>query len=209
MSLSHRSEDPADRAEARAQDRVDRAEDHADERAEERTELAHDRSDTDTGTGTGTGTGTEATPVHDGATSYQGRAAELGLDRNAVRQREKERYGGVRLGAAFCGWLAATGAGILLTALLAGAGTAVSVATNPQTGQTVQTATVGVAGGIALLCILFLAYLCGGYVAGRMARFNGIQQGVAVWIIAVVVAVGVAILGAIAGRQYDVLGTLN
>jgi hypothetical protein len=32
---------------------------------------------------------------------------------------------------------------------------------------------------------------------------------VAVWVVAVVIAVGVALLGAVAGRQYDILSTLN
>ena len=57
--------------------------------------------------------------------------------------------------------------------------------------------------------MLFVAYYCGGYVAGRMARFNGVKQGVAVWVWAVVIAVAVAVLAAVAGDQYDVLASLN
>ena len=47
--------------------------------------------------------------------------------------------------------------------------------------------------------ILFVAYYCGGYVASRMARFNGMKQGIAVWVWALVVAIIVAILGAVVG----------
>jgi hypothetical protein len=32
---------------------------------------------------------------------------------------------------------------------------------------------------------------------------------VAVWVVAIVIAVGVAVLGAIAGSKYNILGTLN
>jgi hypothetical protein len=56
---------------------------------------------------------------------------------------------------------------------------------------------------------LFIAYYCGGYVAGRMARFNGAKQGVAVWLWAVVIAIVVAVLGAVAGSKYNVLANLN
>ncbi len=129
-------------------------------------------------------------------------------------QREKERYGGVKIGSAFFGWLAATGTGVLLAALVVGAGGALGVASNTPAGQTVAQATqnattIGIASGIALLCILFLAYYCGGYVAGRMARFNGAKQGVAVWVIAVIAAILIAVLGVVTGRHYDVVGTLN
>ena len=149
-----------------------------------------------------------------GATSVGDRAGELGLNREAVLQRQQERYGGMKFGSAFFGWLTATGTAVLLTALVAAAGAAVGVATNTDASKVVGQATqnpstVGLAGGIALAVILFVAYYAGGYVAGRMARFNGAKQGVAVWLWAVVIAVVVAVLGAIAGSKYNVLGTLN
>jgi multisubunit Na+/H+ antiporter MnhB subunit len=69
--------------------------------------------------------------------------------------------------------------------------------------------TIGLTGGIALLVVLFLAYLAGGYVAGRMARFDGVKQGLAVWIIGLLVAVLLGIAGAVLGPQYNVLSQLN
>ena len=60
-----------------------------------------------------------------------------------------------------------------------------------------------------LLVIFFVAYYCGGYVASRMARFNGMKQGFAVWIWALVIAVAVAIAATVAGDKYDVLSNLN
>jgi hypothetical protein len=143
-----------------------------------------------------------------------GHLADHPTDRRSVVAREKDAFGGVKVGSAFFGWLTATGTAVLLTALLAAAGTAVGIATNTQVGQAANQATqnattVGLVGGIVLLVILFIAYYCGGYVAGRMARFNGAKQGVAVWLWAVVIAVIVAILGAVAGSKYNVLANLN
>jgi len=135
-------------------------------------------------------------------------------DRRDVVAREKEKAGGVKIGSAFFGWLTATGMSVLLVALVAAAGTAVGLATDTSISEAADRAstdpsTVGWAGGVALLVILFLAYYSGGYVAGRMARFHGLRQGIAVWGVAVVVAVVVAVLAAVAGDQYDVLGQLN
>ena len=52
---------------------------------------------------------------------------------------------------------------------------------------------IGWAGVILVLVVVGLSYYCGGYVAGRMARFDGIRQGVAVFAWAVVAAVVVAV----------------
>jgi hypothetical protein len=127
---------------------------------------------------------------------------------------EKEKYGGVKVGSAFFGWVTATGMAVLLTALAAAAGAAVSVATNSNVANTINQAgtnpqTVGITGSIILLVIIFVAYYCGGYVAGRMARFNGIRQGFAVWLWTVVIAIIVAIISAIAGSKFDILANLN
>jgi membrane associated rhomboid family serine protease len=42
-----------------------------------------------------------------------------------------------------------------------------------------------------------------------MARFDGAKQGIAVWLWALIIAVVVAILGVIAGSQFDILANLN
>jgi len=135
-------------------------------------------------------------------------------DRQSVLAREKEEFGGVKVGLAFFGWLTATGTAVLLIALVAATGTAVGVASHIDPGNaTTQAAqdpkTVGIAGAIVLLVILFVAYYCGGYVTARMARFNGLRQGLAVWLWAVFIAAIVAVLAAVAGSQYDVLSHLN
>jgi hypothetical protein len=140
-----------------------------------------------------------------------GGSSTVASDRHTVVGRERERYGAIKWGSAFFGWLTATGTGVILTAMVAGAGTAVGVATDTTATDAANedASTVGIIGGIAILLILLVAYYCGGYVAGRMARFNGIKQGVAVWIWSLAIAVVVAVSSAVLGNEFDVLGRLN
>ncbi|WP_181065536.1 MULTISPECIES: hypothetical protein [unclassified Rathayibacter] len=131
----------------------------------------------------------------DSAEAKQARAAA----RKDIHQRERDRFGGFKIGCAFFGWLAATGLAVLLTALVTAIGAAV-IGTQDVTGDlAADPAAFGWAGAIALLVILLVAYYCGGYVAGRMARFSGAKQGVGVWAWAVVVAIVVGIVSAITG----------
>ena len=154
---------------------------------------------------------------HDGAGRDYAAAAEHDTvveevpTRETVVAREKEQFGGIKIGSAFFGWLAATGMAVLLTALVAAAGTAVGLATNTDVNAAVNSGdqTVGLVGIIVLLVILFVSYYSGGYVAGRMARFNGAKQGFMVWVWALIAAVVVAILGVVAGQQYNILAQLN
>ena len=141
------------------------------------------------------------------ADSGGGATAAVLSDRHSVVAREKDRYGGVKWGAAFFGWLTATGTAVILTAVLVAAGAVVGLSTDAGAGDNAadNAGTIGVAGAIVLLAVLLVAYYAGGYVAGRMARFNGVRQGVAVWVWAVVIAIVVAILAAVAGTKFDIL----
>ena len=145
-------------------------------------------------------------------------------DPGAVAARQEERYGGIKIGSALFGWLTAAGIATLLTTLLTATGAAIGLANTADAGQAASNAaasaqnggaaadtakTIGLVGGIALLLILFAAYYCGGYVAGRMARFNGTKQGLAVWLWGLVIALVTAAVAAIAGAKFDVLATLN
>lgn len=151
--------------------------------------------------------------ARDGRAQGLSRQAEAGRreDPDLVMQREKDRYGGVKVGSAFFGWLTATGTAVLLFALVAAVGAAVGLSTDTDPGRVASQAVqdpmaLGIGGGIAMLVVVLLAYFCGGYVAGRMARFNGARQGVAVWLWAVLIALVVALLGVLVGDQFDVLG---
>ena len=43
---------------------------------------------------------------------------------------------------------------------------------------------------------LAVAYFAGGYVAGRMSRFDGARQGLGTWLLGLVVTVVLAVVGA-------------
>ncbi|WP_211349223.1 hypothetical protein [Nocardioides litoris] len=133
-------------------------------------------------------------------------------DRREIKRREEERFGGIKVGCAFFGWLTATGMAVLLTAVVAAVGAGVGLVSSASevvdaTGASSEE--IGWAGVVLVLAVVFLSYYSGGYVAGRMARFDGIRQGLAVFGWSIVAAVVVAVLSAVAGAKYDVLDQLN
>jgi hypothetical protein len=129
---------------------------------------------------------------------------------HTARARQREEFGGINWGAAFFGWLVAVGLGALLVAILAAAGAAVGLTNNVTTQDAQSNAeTIGLGGAIALLIVLMIAYYCGGYVAGRMSRFDGARQGVGAWIFGVLITLVLAGAAAILGSQYNVLDQLN
>jgi hypothetical protein len=132
-------------------------------------------------------------------------------DRREVVSRERDAFGGMKFGSCFFGWLAASGTAVLLAALVTGVGAALGLSRNVETAGTspAQAESVGLIGGIVLLAIIFVSYLVGGYVAGRMARFNGLKQGLGVWLWAVIIAILVGLAGWLAGAQFDVLARTN
>ena len=140
----------------------------------------------------------------------EGAHSTKGAARDAV-DAQRSRYGGIKWGAAFFGWLSANGLAVLLVALLSAAGVAIGLTQGvPGVDEaTEQADTIGIVGGIVLLVILFLAYLAGGYVAGRMARFDGARQGIAVWVIGLIVVIALAVAGLVLGSEYNVLQQLN
>ena len=60
-----------------------------------------------------------------------------------------------------------------------------------------------------LLLVLATAYFCGGYVAGRMSRFDGKRQGFGVWAIGFLITLAIAALAAVAGSEWNVFNQLN
>jgi hypothetical protein len=127
-----------------------------------------------------------------------------------VHARQREEFGGLRWGSAFFGWLVAIGVAALLTAILSAAGTAIGLTqTSPSQAGEQASGNAGIVGGIVLLLVLGLAYYAGGYVAGRMARFNGPRQGLGVWLIGLIVTVVLAVAGVVLGAKYNVLSQLN
>jgi hypothetical protein len=122
----------------------------------------------------------------------------------------RERFGGTNWGAAFFGWLVAIAMTILLVSIVGAVVTAVGSSQDiTQSDAERQAGTIGITAGIVLLVVLAIAYYTGGYVAGRMSRFDGGRQGLATWIIGLVVTLLAIGLGAIFGNEYNLLDRVN
>jgi len=122
----------------------------------------------------------------------------------------QERYGRFSVAATFFGWLVATVMTVLLAVAVGACATAASRTLDITQSQVARQAeTFGLASAITLLVVLMIAYFTGGYVSGRMARFDGRRQGRGVWLLGLLVTILVAVLGARFGPQYDVLSRVD
>ncbi|MGZ0152184.1 hypothetical protein ACXJJ3_34360 [Kribbella sp. WER1] len=119
-------------------------------------------------------------------------------------------YRGFKFGAAFFGWLIAISMSVLLLAAVSAAafGTA-QVLDYTTSDAKAQPGAASITAAAVTIFMLTLAFYIGGYVAGRLARFDGGRQGFGVWMIALLV-------GAIAGgltwfldSQYDLVGNIH
>jgi hypothetical protein len=130
-------------------------------------------------------------------------------DRDEVVSRQRDEFGGFSWGSIFFGWLVAVGLAALLTAILSAAGAATGL-TQLSGAEAKQNAeTIGIVGGVLLLIVLAVAYYAGGYVAGRLSRFDGARQGAGVWVFGLLVTIALAVAGAVLGSKYNVLSQLN
>ena len=120
-----------------------------------------------------------------------------------LRARQHDEFGGINWGSAFFGWLVTVGMATILIGLLSAAGAAFGLS------DVNDTETIGVAGGILLILVLAAAYYCGGYVSGRMSRFDGGRQGIAVWVLGLAVTLVLALAGTLFGAEYNVFEELN
>ena len=130
---------------------------------------------------------------------------DAAVQHDRALKREKEQFGGMRFWLGFFGWLTATGLTVLLLSLIA----AIAAMAGVQDANPSSLQTLGIGGAIALGAVLLISYFCGGYVAGRMARFSGLKQGLAVWLWAIIVAVVLGVAGAIVGTQSGLTNSLG
>ncbi len=151
-----------------------------------------------------TGPGSSAEQVHD----RPGTPARP--DPAAAQEARRERFGGLNLGAAFFGWLVAVAVSVLLTGIIGAVLVAIGVDTEVSvTDSSLDAGDLGLTAAIVLLVVLMVGYYSGGYVAGRMSRFSGTKQGLGVWVVGLVITVVAVGLGALFGRQYDVLDRVD
>jgi amino acid transporter len=142
-----------------------------------------------------------------GATTPQRRSRDR---EDRLEQARRDEFGGINWGSAFFGWLVAIALTVLLTGIVGAIAAAVGSENDFTQYQAERSAgTIGIVTAITLLVILMIGYFAGGYVAGRMSRFDGGRQGVAVWVIGLVITIIVAVIGLIAGDQYDIFARVN
>jgi hypothetical protein len=124
--------------------------------------------------------------------------------------RARDRFGGINPGAAFFGWLVAIAASILLIGLAGAVVAAIGSSASVTQSQAQRDAgTIGLASAIVLILVLAVGYYAGGYVAGRMSRFDGGRQGAAVWLLGLAVTVLAIIFGAVFGSKYNILDRVS
>ena len=138
-----------------------------------------------------------------GAGEGRDRGEQVPTAGRGARQQQREEFGGFKLGAALLGWLIA----IVLTVVLTAIAGLIGAGTGPPAAGSVGIAAI--VSAVVGLVILALAYFLGGYVAGRLARFNGPKQGLGVWLIGVALTVILAVAGVVLGAQFNVLAQLN
>jgi apolipoprotein N-acyltransferase len=126
----------------------------------------------------------------------------LELRRRELRRARQEFGGQIQWEAAFFGLLAAVGlAACLVATVLGGLIAAGVLGSHEDAAGLVDQMMAG--GGAISVAILALSYLTGGYVAARMARFDGWRQGLGIWLLSLFVVLAAAITAWIAGGKLD------
>lgn len=135
--------------------------------------------------------------------------AERTEDTSAVVVNEpvqRRIYGGFNFGAAFFGWMISVGITAIISSLVMGIGTAIvmgSVKHITPAGISDSAVTVSIVSSVILLITLAIAYYAGGYVAGRMSRFDGAKQGAGLWIIGLIISLVLGSLGGLIASAYS------
>jgi hypothetical protein len=122
------------------------------------------------------------------------RVGDARRDHEAERKRRESELGTSWVSVVL-GWLAALGAGLILSGIVGGIVGAIL-----GTGSAGQSATEGgTAALVGLLLTLLLAFIIGGYVAGRLASRSGLKHGLLVPLLALLVTILLAGISALLG----------
>lgn len=148
--------------------------------------------------------GSRGSDTADGPVVARGEGIRTGPS-DAGREEARAKFGGMDIPATLSGTFAALGLTLFLAGLLSALG-AYGTSEGMLNGSATE---LSVAGAVTAGVVLFLAFLFGGWVAGRMARYDGARNGfmTAVWfILATVVVSGV---GALVGNQFNLFGEVT
>ena len=114
--------------------------------------------------------------------------------RGGVHSRESEL--GTSWASVIFGWLAALGAGLILSGIVGGIVGAILGNSGTQ-----GSAEGGASALVGVLITLLLAFLIGGYVAGRLASRSGVKHGILVPVLSLVVILLLGIIGSLVGAS--------
>ena len=129
----------------------------------------------------------------DGARRTDVRTERTAGDPYAGIHAARERFGGVDIPASLVGMLTALSTVIILAGVV-----------GYQTGLEENAEDLSIGSLIGGIAVLFVAYLIGGWAAGRIARYDGARNGFATGVWTLIFAGILAALGAWAGSEYDV-----
>lgn len=133
-----------------------------------------------------------------------GRKRAVENRRDRMELANEAGYSRVSFVSVLAGVLVAYGAFAILAAITGAVLTAVGVDVRAISDNDWRE--LGIGSGVAVVLSLFLSYLFGGYVAGRMARRAGAANGLLVFVLGILVAAGV---GAAVGSSADAEGILD
>lgn len=143
--------------------------------------------------------GHEDVHVHGDGIHVRDTTADVGV------REAHERFGGIDLPATLCGMLTALAVALLLGGLIGAAIGAIGY----QTGLDGAEEELSIAGLVGGLVTLFVAFVVGGWAAARIARYDGVRNGVVTAVWAIVLAALLSALAATLGDKYDVLRNVD
>lgn len=147
-----------------------------------------------------------------------GEAAEHeALEAEAIERREtarprhpiaaaRDRFGGIDLPASLVGMLTAIAMLILLGGIVGAAIGAIGYQTGLSGANVEDISLASLIGGLVVLAI---AYLVGGWTAGRIARYDGARNGLMTAVWTIVLAGALSALAAWFGSEYDVFANVQ
>lgn len=142
----------------------------------------------------------------DGPIALETADVETTRSRREVSVEEaRRRFGGVDFPASLVGMLAA----LALLTLLGGLVGAAVGAIGYQTGLDGNEQELSLGGLVGGLVALFLAYFVGGWAASRIARYDGVRNGVMTGVWTLLLGGILALLGATLGSEYDVFSKVD
>ena len=131
---------------------------------------------------------------------------EVVADRPHPIAANRAAFGGIDLPASFVGMLTAIAMLVLLGGIVGAAFGVIGYQTG-LSGNDVEDISIGsLIGGIA---VIFVAYVIGGWTAGRIARYDGAVNGLMTGIWTLVLAAALSALAYFFGNEYDVLRNVD